>query len=244
MDGKLHISYVVIGAYGAFVLISSLLVGLLPPFVNRPECKDSSSSRYNEPLDRTIRDVEQAQPNYNERLAQFKTKYPGKLEELSTKYQRNLKTDGYNICPEIINPQPGVLYPWYTPRLPDRYVPLHYDVELFVPEWGLTVYDGFMDMKVDITKEYSSELDKYILVHAAEEIPILQFIKDREDNDIEIDCVGEYNFFKNDYFIIKTKQPLNPSHGPLSIEFLFIAILPEFDSGIFEFQFGPIGSKS
>lgn len=247
MSEKLHISYVVIGAYAAFVLVSTLLVGLLPPFVNRPMCenKPESGAKFDQ-LIRETRDTEHAQPepNLNERIAQFKQKYPAKIEELSAKYSRKLKVDGYNICPEILKPEPGVLYPWYSPRLPDRYVPLHYDVELFVPQWGLNVYDGFMDMKVDITREHTNDLDRYILVHAAEEIPLLQYIKDRNDQDVEVECVGEFNYYKNDYFIIKTKNPLNPSNGPLSIEFLFIAILPEYDSGIFEFQFGTPGSQS
>ncbi|CAF1085365.1 unnamed protein product, partial [Brachionus calyciflorus] len=177
MGEKKTVSYLVIGAYAAFVLGSSLLVGLLPPFVNRPTCKDDSAalvkqdiqfeSISNQVLERPRREVQEQneqtkRPDLNERISNFKKTYPGRIEELSTKFSRSVKSDGYGICEEIVNPQPGTNYPWYSQRLPDRYVPLHYDVELFVPQWTLSVYDGFMDMKVDIR---GSSQDKYILVH-------------------------------------------------------------------------------
>jgi hypothetical protein len=39
MGEKINVSYIAIFGYVIFVIGSSLLVGLLPPFVNRPECK-------------------------------------------------------------------------------------------------------------------------------------------------------------------------------------------------------------
>jgi len=249
--GEVNVPYLVIGAYALFVIGSSLLVGLLPPFVNRPACKETDAARNEINIEqfsdhiRQRRDVETQRTNLNERIANFNKLHPGKIEEVSSRYSqarsRSIKVDGYKICPEIFQPEAGVTYPWYSQRLPDRYVPVHYDVELFVPQWGLAVYDGFMDMEVDIK---GPAQNKYILVHAEAEIPLLQFIKDKNNNPIEIDCVAEYTYFKNDYFIIKTKDFLQPENGPISIEFLFIALLPEFDTGIFEFKFGKPGMES
>jgi len=41
MGEKINVPYIAIFGYVIFVIGSSLLVGLLPPFVNRPECKPS-----------------------------------------------------------------------------------------------------------------------------------------------------------------------------------------------------------
>ena len=41
--------YVIIG-YAAFVVAASLLVGLLPPFVNRPPCKNETNSKQTQDL--------------------------------------------------------------------------------------------------------------------------------------------------------------------------------------------------
>ena len=38
--------------------------------------------------------------------------------------------------------------------------------------------------------------------------------------------------------IVKLEQPLQPSQSPIKLGLIYIAILPEFDTGIFEFQFG------
>ena len=43
MGEKLQVSYLVIAGYAIFVVIASLLVGLLPPLVNKPLCKETTS---------------------------------------------------------------------------------------------------------------------------------------------------------------------------------------------------------
>lgn len=45
MVATVAVTYWMIGAYVGFVSVSTLLVGLLPPLVNLPPCKDDSDSR-------------------------------------------------------------------------------------------------------------------------------------------------------------------------------------------------------
>lgn len=250
MVDKIPVKYSIIAAYGAFIFVSTLMVGILPPLVNRPECKVSDSDtkdleNKNEAVfDRMPRDVQDSieQTNFDQRLDDILQEYPNYLEELSKRYSIPIKST-YTYCPEISNPT-GDYYPWYSYRLPDRFVPTNYNVELFVPDWGLKVYNGFMDITVDVTSPSTDPNDKYIILHADKEIPILLFVKDKNGNDLDVNCVGQYNRFKNEYFIIKMENYVNMNQGPITIKFLFLALLPKYDSGIFEFQFGKPGSES
>lgn len=247
MADKIAIKYPILVAYGGFILVSTLMVGILPPLVNRPECDVSDKNtkaletKNEAVVDRTQRDIQDSikQTNFDQRLGDILKEYPDYLEELSDRYSRPIKST-YTYCDEISNPTEDY-YPWYSYRLPDRYVPTKYDVELFIPDWGLKVYDGFMNITVNIT---SSSQDKYIILHADREIPILLSVRDKDGNDLKVDCVGQFNKFKNEYFIIKMQDFINMNQGPIKIQFLFIALLPKYDSGIFEFQFGKPGSES
>ena len=42
---KTNVPYYAIVSYAAFVIVASLLVGILPPFVNRPPCKENTLIR-------------------------------------------------------------------------------------------------------------------------------------------------------------------------------------------------------
>lgn len=247
MAKTIQVSYLVIGAYGTFIMFSTLMVGILPPLVNRPECNSNNDTNLikENVVERAPREIQMPiEPiNINKRINDFKQEYSDFIAQMPEKFSRLLKSDGYNICPEVLNPN-GQIYPWFYERLPDRYVPKHYNVELFVPEWGLNVYVGEMAIQVNIVTDSSSPNDKYIILHADKEIPILGSIKDKSGNELKVDCVAEYNQFKNEYFVIKLKDFIDIGASPLTIELLFLAILPEYDSGIFEFKFGKPGSES
>lgn len=237
MGETIRVSYLVLGAYGAFVVVASLLVGLLPPLVNRPTCKDEIAidlpkELYESKLGRHQRDATVPELNIYERMEAFSEKYPNKLEEIFKRRNVVKKAVDAPICKELIQPEAGVNYPWYFPRLPDNIAPINYDLELFVPKWGLNIYDGFINMKLEVKAP-----TEYVLIHASLELPFIQEFVDKNNKSVDVECIGEFQYFKNDYYIVKTAKPLQPSDGPFNIKFLFIAILPEFDSGIFEFKF-------
>jgi len=115
--------------------------------------------------------------------------------------------------------------------LPDHIRPINYDVEMLVLEFGVPIYDGFITITAEVTKDTT-----YVLLHSKLDIPLLQYVVDKNNQSLEIECIGEFVF--NDYYILKFKQPLQPSQTPFKMNFLFIGFLPEYESGIFEFSFG------
>lgn len=178
-------------------------------------------------------------PNINERLKSFTEKYPGKLEEALRRRPGAKADTNFKICSELLKPEAGVNYPWYSPRLPSNIVPVHYDLEILIPKFFENVYDGFDTITANVVTS-----TQYILLHAASELPFLQYVKDKNGNEVAIDCIGEFNYFKNDYYIIKTVKPLQPSDGPIAINFLFLNTYLDYDTGIFELKFGKPGSES
>lgn len=57
MVATIAVSYWMIGAYVGFVTVSTLLVGLLPPLVNLPPCKDDGTSRLEPNVAETLNKV-------------------------------------------------------------------------------------------------------------------------------------------------------------------------------------------
>jgi len=238
MSEKLRVPYLAVGGYIAFVVVSTLLVGLLPPLVNRPTCEDSTlvkSTNIDITIDHNKEPVKQINKRDVEKKNDLKTRIAN-LDENRLKssylYQKhNGQKLDLEICREIISPEPGERYPWYEPKLPDHIRPINYDVEMLVLEFGVPIYDGFITITAEVTKDTT-----YVLLHSKLDIPLLQYVVDKNNQSLEIECIGEFVF--NDYYILKFKQPLQPSQTPFKMNFLFIGFLPEYESGIFEFSFG------
>ena len=183
------VSYLILGGYAAFVVISSLLVGILPPLVNLPTCDPDSKDFVIKPSNRNIEvnnvvnePIQNPLPNDNqkhskiskrdtsknvlERTSSFKESHPAFLSKLSTGNYPNL-----TICSEIINPVPGVRYPWYESKLPSYITPINYDIELFVPTWSSPVYDG----EIDITFSVANSTN-FVLLHSKLDLPFIDGI--------------------------------------------------------------------
>ena len=152
------VSYVVLGGYAAFVVISSLLVGILPPLVNLPDCTEDNAIiikqpsninqdlpvKISKPTEKLVQNEKHSKiskrdtsKNVLERTNAFQESHPGYLSKLSNRAYPNL-----TVCSELVAPVPGVRYPWYESRLPNYIAPINYDVELFVPTWSSPIYDG------------------------------------------------------------------------------------------------------
>lgn len=253
------VSYVLLGGYAAFVVGSSLLVGLLPALVDLPECDPDETTTTTattgapnlrlannpsifmqdkfEPMpantereSKTTKKSKRDTRPVLDRIESFKQAHPNKLNEQF--YQRHTPKifDDLTICSEILNPQPGIRYPWYNDRLPNTTIPKNYDIELFVPTWDMEIYDGFIEIEMEITKATN-----YFLLHSKADIPIVWDFKDKDGNTLPLTCVGE--FFYNDYYILKTSRDIQPSESPLKLSFVFIGFLPDYETGLFEIEY-------
>jgi hypothetical protein len=187
------VPYVFLGGYAAFVVISSLLVGILPPLVNLPPCDDSKEYIINvensrvapaahDELPIKVDLPKESQVDSNSKHSKKSKRDTSKnvLERTNTfkeshsdffALRNNLKNAYPNltICSELVNPVPGVRYPWYESRLPNNIAPVNYNVELFVPAWTSDIYDG----EIDITFTVNSSTN-YLLLHSKLELPFLE----------------------------------------------------------------------
>lgn len=117
------VPYTYLSAYIGFVIISSLLVGLLPPFVNRPTCKTDPKAAEQTPVVSNRIHIGRNRREFSEEL---------------------------ELCPEFTNPFPGVQPPWTYPRLPTNIIPSHYDIEINILNFNDDSYDGLVSIIVDI----------------------------------------------------------------------------------------------
>ena len=218
MSGTISVSYLVIGSYIAFVVGSSLLVGLLPPLVNRPTCKEDKVLLKSNPIiDKrslidtvvieTNENVKMAESNFhdgidynklkefskrlphrntsleskiknklnrhatvrldlNQRIESFNKMYPSEARSFHARRKAEVKS-GYPICTEILDS--SVNGPWKNNRLPGDVVPSNYILDILVPRWGLEVYDGSVDINVNVLKP-----TQYFLLHSKLDIPLLK----------------------------------------------------------------------
>lgn len=243
MSDKILVSYVNLSVYILFVIVGSLLVSLLPIYVNPPTCEESSVK----PLNELIVNSNQASPlltrhkrGITEREAKLQAKLLRASPEHMSKYhpEMSLKKENLSSCPELDNPQP-VKYPWNEKRLPKSIVPINYDLFLFLPLWGEgSVYSGEVTITVDV-----KESTNLILMHTSEnEMLSLLNVTDKNGNRVEMDCMGVY--LENDYLILRAKNNFTSQMGPYKVSISFTALLDKFESGLFEFKFSPSADAS
>ena len=223
-----EVSYVAGGLYIGFIVISSLLVGILPPFVNRPYCKEDPNTKFNENT-RSIKEID----SFDSRSELEFEKIPIK----QTRYQENFYFKKYKVqqrsenfpdCPDILNPTSGRTYPWENPRLSKNVVPIHYDIELYVPNFDQLEFNGLATIYVEIVE---NSTDTFIIHHRNNKVEVFS-LEDKNENEIEIICASDYT--KNDYFVFKTATPVDPSASPLKITFYYEGEMNSFESGIFQ----------
>jgi hypothetical protein len=243
---KVAVPIVYLVGYGAFVVVATLLVGLLPPLVNRPACDPSGlpSSR----LDGPAAVVKQALPLAvvrEKRQAVAETNvYETKLRNFRDNVEPKLKNDGFykkyfknrgvtDICPELTNPQPGVQYPWNNTRLPTNIRAYQYALTLYLTDLDREVYLGDNVIRFDVNQPTN-----YIILHSAEnDLADIQSLKNNLGEDVAIDCIGEFVQGKLDYLIIKTVAPLNVNFQPYSLDIAFVDFNIRTESGIFKITY-------
>lgn len=123
-----EVSYLIIGGYVGFVVVATLLVGLLPALVNLPYCDDTPARANLLPLSGDLpsdhvlhiekRDAEKSVVNsklFEERQARGFEVYQNEMK--SNPLFRRLMGSRVPIselkeCPELQSPIPSVDYPW------------------------------------------------------------------------------------------------------------------------------------
>jgi hypothetical protein len=250
MDNTKAVPVWAIGLYVTAIVGASLMVGLMPPFVNRPACNPNGlpNSRENAlPAAADLTDdflvrekradpVAAPQNEYEKKWRNFKDNVEDRVKDQPyyvKKFANNMKSI-FDICPEISNPPPpDAAFPWLFSRLPSYIKPVNYLVELILYAFELNAYLGEIELTFDVT-----EPANYILVHSAEnELPVIASFRDRLGNNVAVECIGEYVSARTDYFVIRTVQNIQPSAGPFKIAFLFIDSELRMEKGIFKLDY-------
>lgn len=130
MADKVPISYLALGIYLTFVIVSTLLVGLLPALVNLPECSSNSNRDLVAEIAPAVVPVQEQKVHRLKRTVEKMTPETIQLiSEMNKRgrevYERNLQTNpvfarlaaqkqpkAFPQCPEIQSPVLGVEYPW------------------------------------------------------------------------------------------------------------------------------------
>ena len=237
MADKIAVSNLAALLYVSFVVSSTILVGILPVYVNPPICEELA----NNTQQAIVAKIDETNNlNINKNHFEFKHKaltprqqnIRNKLEsELDKRSDLKTNTTQIPLCKELINPG-SLYYPWYDTRLPTNYRPLHYNLYFYFPLWGIrSIYSGDVQIKVEILNPTN-----LIMLHISfGELPIFRSLTDKDGNKVEIECNGE--FLEYEYYIIKTNGNLIAENGPYNLDILFLASLEQFESGIFEFNF-------
>lgn len=249
MSDKILVSYVNLGVYIAFIVVGSLLVSLLPIYVNQPTCEPTAKiqskiiQNYTEQVDSPqafIRHKHDLTPKQASLRAKLINALPEELKKINSRHpELNLKSVDLPLCPELTDPQPIISYPWYEKRLPKTIVPINYDLFLFLPLWGEeSVYDGQVIITVDV-----KQATNLIILHKyLNELPEFQSLTDKNGNNVDMDCTGEY--YDNDFLIFRAKNNLQPQNGPYKLKLFFIAFLNKLETGLYEFNFSPDSDAS
>lgn len=209
MVQQIAVSYLTIIIYCTTIVSLTLLVGLLPVYVNPPFCADDEP---NVPL---------ANDDYKPL-----TDFLPPLDDLLP------------VCIEFTVPEAGIEEPWFNPRLPSNIQPVSYDLDINLSVLDdnnddVASYNGF----VTITLVITDATDTFILHKKNLDLVRVEAMNDLDDNPIELLCYGEYA--KNDYFVFKTLGQVQVSQSPVKIELYFEARADHvYQSGLFRIDYG------
>jgi hypothetical protein len=233
MGEKRFLSFYIVAAYGIAVVAICVTLGLLVSLVNKDTCVlDENGSRslglvQNEKVLNKKREIKQ---NANdEKMDELRQK----VKEHNSPFMRSklasrnwfTRIDG---CPEFTQSQNGTL--WEAPRLPKSVIPNDYEIELYTPIFDYELYEGLSLIKSDL-----SERTDTFIVHAKLLLILGIGILDRDLKPIDIKCAGPYPY--NDYWVIKTQQPVERVKSPVTLEYLYAGFLNVYESGLFEIKY-------
>ena len=204
---KIFINLYVVIAYVSFVVIASVLVGVLSALVNLPECNSDSS--------------------YNDHLANLReNRSTYQLLKFLLKSPKSSIPKDLERCEEFNEPTNGQL--WESLTLPKNIVPIKYDIKLFTPVFAAESYSGEITIEIEVV-----EPTNFIILNAKFLSIYLASLKDISGNLQELVCDGL--FLPNDYYVLKTKNEL--SKQKYLLDLYFTGNLNLFSSGIFEIKY-------
>jgi len=176
MGEKITISYLSFTLYILFVIVASLLVGLLPVYINPPQCDTISlrTNNINVNENKPNIQINTDYSNNKRHKRSSQTLNPDKyLNEIKSRNPRfnSIARSNLTYCSELLDPQSSS-YPWFNYRLPTNIVPIHYDLYIDMPIWPIkpTIYDGFVDIQMNVTES----TDTIILHVDVQGVPIFQ----------------------------------------------------------------------
>ena len=126
---------------------------------------------------------------------------------------------------------PGQTYPWTNDRLTTNVIPIHYDIELFVPNYDQREFNGLMTVEIELVE---NSTDTFILHSRNNAVEVFSLL-DKDGEIIDISCAIEYP--RNEYFVFKTTKPVQVSSSPLKVEYFFDGEIDSYESGIFQADF-------
>ena len=242
---KYFISYFVLASYAISVFLLSLLLVLLLSLagVDRTSCKDDSKmvASVNKVVNNALKQSEIKGPQQpidpkkklHKRLA---------IDEKYFQLMKTLKENEYRK-PEFKNvketPTCEALFQtdvnrtlWESQRLPTNIIPKRYVVEFFSPYFSLGIYNGQVDIYLDITEDVNT-----FIVHAHLLNVFLPFLRDNTNTILSLQCADYYPL--NEYFVIRTNSMVRKSQAPLRLTLQFDGFLHLYESGVFSIQYGP-----
>ena len=253
MGEKITVSYVSLVAYILFVIVGSLLVGLLPVYVDRPTCTNNdaavvkSAVVYSQSAEikqaEQLPELKKSRPRRSIPTDQKRTERKEKLEKSLPEHVNRIRTmnprfedslivrNQPELCQDVYNPNGTQYYPWYDYRLPTNILPLNYDLYLFLPLWGTnSIYDGLVDIKINVTSPTNTII---LNIVSTDEIPKFRNLTDSNGNEVTVKCVGEFDYYE--YLIYQTQN--NLAVGIYTLSLSFLADLNKVQNGFFEFNF-------
>ena len=270
MKAKTNVPYVAIGGFVLFVIVASLLVGLLPPLVDKPECESKQIAKFQlqksfdlkENTSSLIANVHKRlekkdQIKINDDLKQSKVS-----KSRSKRNTRNILERAKNI--NFDNPKRNT---FFKQKVGKAYENLTICPEIENPIKGMkypwygtrlpkyvipTLYNIELFVPQWIAPIYDAyiEIDikltqptNYIMLHSRIDQVILDALKDSNGNIVNVVCIGE--IMLEDYLFIRTEKILQPNEGPFKLSFYVVEFLTgSNEAGIFEIPFESVQKKS
>ena len=269
MVGTITIPFVYVGGYAAFVVTSTLLVGLLPALVDLPICENDQAGNELAKLNaniqhensRSIRSVEiqNEAPSYSydyekylkpemkdifkneqEMRAMFLKKQPKPKRNLSENYFLKKK----NIQLKNYGECPEFTFPQLgvSPPWYNNRLPSN----VIPTHYDVEMYfPAFFQEEYDgfiiVTVNVMEPLDTF-LIHKKFDFVQVVYMYDKYYNFFDVACDGDFKY--NDYYVFKTNEFIQPEQSPLKIALFFISPLNRYENGIFEVEFETNNQKS
>ncbi len=236
-----QVTFIQAGAFFASLVVATLLVGIIPPLVNRPPCKPKDSlvqfhsgdvivNNKSDSINSLLYKIESSK-NLQPKIKKRSMPKGDYVNNFYYKKHHLQRSEVYEDCREIVSPTPGQTYPWENNRLTLNVIPIHYDIELFVPNYDQREFNGLITIMFEIVENAT---DTFI-VHSRNNAVEVFTLQDKNDEYIDISCAIEYP--ENEYFVFKTSQLVQPASSPLKVQYFFDGEIDSYESGIFQADF-------